>query len=92
MWFNLAYDGITEKPPSICASTKGYSRPKSRSNLLDLRGTLPEKRVTFTDMAIMLEHFRNGTNDPFLSNFFDDDHQQLDSLFDTTYLRRKWTL
>lgn len=43
---------------------------------------------TQPDTAIMPGHFRNGTNDPFLSNFFDDDQQQLDSLFDTTYLRR----
>jgi hypothetical protein len=40
------------------------------------------------DTTIKPGHFRNGTDHPFLSNFFDNDQQQLDSLFDTTYLRR----
>jgi hypothetical protein len=87
--FISAYDEIIEKPPSICASIKAIVAPNPAPTCpIDVCGTLPEKGVTFMDTVIMPEHFRNGTNDPFLSNFFDDDQQQLDGLFGTTYLRR----
>jgi hypothetical protein len=85
-----ACDEIIGKPPSIRASAKAIVAPNPAVTCpIDFRGTLPEKkRVSSMDTTIKPGHFRNGTDDPFLSNFFDDDRQQLDSLFDITYLWR----
>lgn len=86
--FISAYDEMIERQPGICMSTKAVAAPNPAVTCpTNFGGTLSEKRVPFADTTIMPEPFRNDTNNPLLPNFFDDDQQQLDSLFEATYLR-----